>query len=145
MIWQWQVESQGTVSLATGWLETELTLKDGVYTGKGFLDSVEARLLPGCSTVHSGFQSPTEITAVPVGSPGDEDLQLTLRYQPGKYIFSGSCQGLPFATEGTEDPTNFLSGSAILPKEGGTQSFPFTYGHGGGTMTIRIFPVDFSY
>ena len=145
MTWHWQVESQGTVSLATGWLETVLTLQDGVYKGEGFLDTVEARLMPGCSTSHSGFQSPTEITAVPVGSPGDEDLQLTFRYQPGSYSFSGTCAGIHFQTQGSENPTDFLVGSATLPKEGGSKTFPFEYGHGNGTMTIRIFPVDFSY
>jgi hypothetical protein len=148
MIWQWRVESQGTVSLATGWLETVLTLQDGVYKGEGFLDTVEARFMPGCSTHHSGFQSPTEITGVledSLDSPGKEEMQLTIRYQPGPYSFSGTCSGQHFQTEGSENPTDFLVGSTKLPKEGGSKAFPFEYGHGHGTMTIRIFPVDFSY
>lgn len=145
MIWQWQVTSHGTVSLATGWLDTVLTLEDGVYKGEGFLDTVEARLMPPCSGAHSGFQSPTTITGVLMGSPGDEKLQLTFRYQPGKTTFDATCPMFSASSQGSEDPTNFLVGSAAFPKEGGSQSFPFEYGHGAGTMTVRVIPVDFSY
>lgn len=145
MIWQWRVESQGTVGLATGWLNTVLTLQDGVYKGGGFLDTVEARLVPGCNTSHSGFQSPTEITGVLVGSPGDEELQLTFHFQPGATSFTATCFGRTSTSHGSEDPTAFLVGSATFPKEGGSQSFPLEFGHGHGTMTVQILPVEFSY
>jgi hypothetical protein len=135
--------SGGTTGLVIGQLDTVLEGDGEVYQGADILDSDRMHTVPPCSTSFSGFESPTTITGKSTGSPGNEQLELTVAYEPAESSMTASCPIVGTRTvTTTEDPTNWLATNATFSTTGGAQSFPINFAQWFGRLIITVAPVE---
>jgi hypothetical protein len=135
--------SGGTTGLLTGQMDTVLEGDGEVYQGAGILDSDRTEVMPPCSFSSDGFDSPATITAKLTGSPDNQQLEVTVDYEPGESSTTITC---PIAgtrtTTRPEDPTDWLATNATFLGTGGAQSFPIDFAHWFGRLIITLTPVE---
>lgn len=135
--------SGGTTGLVIGQLDTLLEGDGETYGGTAILDSDRTHTVPGCSLSFSGFENPATMTGKRTGSPGNEQLELTIAYEPAESSLTATCPIVgTITTTGTEDPTNWLATNATFSGTGGAQSFPINFAQWFGRLIITVTPVE---
>lgn len=137
-----QQSGPGYFGMLYGKLDTLLKRSDTVFKGTGTLDTTRTASIQGCSFSSTGYKNPTTFTGMPVELPHGEELQLTIKYEPGSHTDYVSCpNGGGGATESI-DPTGYLETSATFPESGGTKFFPVDFAHWSGHLLITVAPVE---
>lgn len=135
--------SHGTTGLLIGHLDTLLEGDGEVYQGTGILDSDRTEVMPPCSFSSDGFDSPMTITGKLTGSPDNQQLELTVDYEPGESSATITCPVVGTrTTTTTEDPTNWLATNAAFSGTGGAQSFPIDFAQWFGRLIITVTPIE---
>ena len=133
--------SAGTTGLLIGQMDTTLEGDGEVYQGAGVLDSDRTEVMSPCVFSSDGFDSPVTVTAKLTGSQDNQQLEVTVDYEPGQSSASITCRGTRTPTT-TEDPTNWLATNATFSGNGGAQSFPIDFAHWFGRLIITVTPVE---
>ena len=137
--------SGGTSGLVIGHLDTLIEGDGKTYQGTSILDSERTHTVPGCSLSFSGFENPASLTGKSIGELGNEQLELTIDYEPAPSSLTATCPIIgTITTNTTEDPTNWLATNAIFSGTGGTQSFPINFAQWFGRLIITVVPVESS-
>jgi len=135
--------SGGTTGLLNGQMDTTLEGDGEVYQGTGILDSDRTESMAPCTFSSDGFDSPTTVTAKLTGSPDNQQLEVTVDYEPGESSTTITCPiGGTRTTTRPEDPTDWLATTATFLGTGGAQSFPIDFAHWFGRLIITVEPVE---
>jgi hypothetical protein len=142
MNYRMKQSSQGTVGFMIGNLEALVEGDGQAYQGTATLHTDRTESMAPCSFSTNGFDNPAAITVQPAGSQ-DEQLQLSVAYQPGQQSATITC---PIAgantTNTTVNPADWLATNATFLNTGGAHSFPIDYAQWFGQLIITVEPVD---
>jgi len=135
--------SGGATGLVIGQMDTLLEGDGDTYQGTAILDSDRTTTVPGCSLSFSGFENPATIIGKATGSPGNEQLELTIDYEAAPSSMTATCPIVgTITTNTTEDPTNWLATNATFSATGGVQSFPINFAQWFGRLIIIVEPEE---
>ena len=137
--------SGGTTGLIIGQLDALMEGDGTVYQGAGILDSDRSEVMPPCSFSSDGFDNPATITGKSTGSPGNQQLELTIAYDSGEATSTITCPVVGAkTTTATVNPKDWLASNATFSGTGGVQSFPIDYAQWFGRLIITVVPVESS-
>lgn len=145
MVEKLEQTSHGTHGTLTGTTTVVLERQGEGFIGGALIKHTRTENMPPCGFSSPGFENPTSITGKIAGEPGENQLELTFKYEPGQSSSTIKCP-----TSGTknntvsEDPTSWLPTTASFPEEGDTQSYKVDFAHWVGTVTIKVVPIDAS-
>jgi FlaG/FlaF family flagellin (archaellin) len=135
--------SHGALGVIMGHLDAVLEGDGETYRGTGTLHTDRTEAMAPCTFSTPGFDSATTITAKTAGSPDDQQLELTIEYEPAPSSATITCPIVGAqVTNTTEDPSNWLATNATVSETGGTRSFPIDYAQWFGRLIITVEPVD---